>query len=82
MKKKHFFDELRKAVSNTANASKQSALSEGAIVACVRMCKASTYIKTADSSNILLVLVKSVYRDLQVRHIMWSVIDYHVTWIE
>ena len=65
LKKKQFVDELRRAV-NPSTYKQSQTLSEGAVVACVRMCKASTYIKTADSSNVLFTLVKSVVLDLKV----------------
>lgn len=62
-KKKNFVDELRKAVNPQYY---RPTLSEGAVVACIRMCKASTYVKSAESSNVLFTLVKSVVLDLKV----------------
>jgi len=63
VKKKQFVDELRKAV-NPQNY--KLALMEGAVTACVRMCKAFTYVKSTESSSVLLTLVKSVVLDLKV----------------
>ena len=57
-------DELRKAVNPQNN---KPALIEGAVTACVRMCKAFTYVKSTESSSVLLTLVKSVVLDLKVR---------------
>ncbi|KAF6025161.1 Nf1 [Bugula neritina] len=62
VKKKQFVDELRKAV-NPQNY--KLALMEGAVTACVRMCKAFTYVKSTESSSVLLTLVKSVVLDLK-----------------
>lgn len=63
LKKKNFVDELRKAVNPQNN---KTVLMEGAVTACVRMCKAFTYVKSTESSNVLLTLVKSVVLDLKV----------------
>lgn len=63
IKKKNFVDELRKAVNPQYY---KSTISEGAVVACIKMCKASTYVKSAESSNVLFTLVKSVVLDLKV----------------
>lgn len=62
-KKKQFVDELRKAVNPQNN---KIALMEGGVTACVRMCKAFTYVKSTESSSVLLTLVKSVVLDLKV----------------
>jgi len=64
-RKRQFVDELRKAINPTHYKQMQT-LSEGAVVTCVRMCKASTYIRTADSTNVLITLVKSIVLDLKV----------------
>lgn len=66
LKKKQFVDDLRKAV-NPSSYKQSQVLSEGAVVSCVKMCKASTFIKTADSNNVLFTLVKSVVLDLKVK---------------
>lgn len=66
LKKKQFVDDLRRAVNPNNCKQSQVPLFEAAVVSCVRMCKASTFIKTADSSNVLFTLVKSVVLDLKV----------------
>lgn len=63
-KKKQFVDDLRKAVNPQNN---KLALMEGGVTACVKMCKAFTYVKSTESSSVLLTLVKSVVLDLKVR---------------
>jgi len=62
LRKKQLYDDLRKAV----NSQNFKQTTEGAVVACVRMCKASTYIKTSDRTNVLYTLVKSIVLDLKV----------------
>ncbi|XP_067932931.1 neurofibromin-like [Watersipora subatra] len=62
LKKKQFVDELRKAVNPQNN---KLALIEGAVTACVRMCKAFTFVKSTENSSVLLTLVKSVVLDLK-----------------
>ncbi|RZF46611.1 hypothetical protein LSTR_LSTR002943 [Laodelphax striatellus] len=61
-KKKLFIDSVRRAVSSPNN-SKQ--LTEAAVVTCVKLCKASTYINNLDSSNVVFTLVQSVINDLK-----------------
>ncbi|XP_074643053.1 neurofibromin-like [Tubulanus polymorphus] len=63
MKKKGFIDEVKKALSSHHHQNKQ--LTEGAAVTCVKLCKASTYINTKDSTNVLFKLVHSVIQDLR-----------------
>ncbi|CAC5402798.1 Neurofibromin [Mytilus coruscus] len=62
LKKKHFIDEVKKAISPHHAGSK---LTEGAAVTCVRLCKASTYISINDRLNVLFSLVQSVINDLK-----------------
>lgn len=50
------------------NNSKQ--MTEAAVVTCVKLCKASTYLNIADSGNVTFVLVKSVINDLKVQEIL------------
>lgn len=59
---KLFLDSLRKALAGQGG-SKQ--LMESAAIACVKMCKASTYINWEDHSTIFL-LVQSIVMDLKV----------------
>ncbi|CAH2101890.1 unnamed protein product [Euphydryas editha] len=61
-KKKHFIDTVKRGLSPHNN-SKQ--MTEAAIVTCVKLCKASTYLNIADSGNVTFVLVKSVINDLK-----------------
>ncbi|XP_050358345.1 neurofibromin isoform X1 [Nymphalis io] len=61
-KKKHFVDTVKRGLSPQNN-SKQ--MTEAAIVTCVKLCKASTYLNIADSGNVTFVLVKSVINDLK-----------------
>lgn len=60
---KLFLDSLRKALSGQGG-NKQ--LMESAAIACVKLCKASTYINWEDHSTIFL-LVQSIVMDLKVR---------------
>ncbi|XP_060809014.1 neurofibromin [Amyelois transitella] len=60
-KKKHFIDSVKRGLSPQNN-SKQ--MTEAAVVTCVKLCKASTYL-IADSGNVTFVLVKSVINDLK-----------------
>lgn len=62
LKKKHFMEGIKKGLGPHAS-SKQ--LSESAAIACVKLCKASTYINIADSSNVTFQLVQSVINDLK-----------------
>ena len=59
---KLFLDSLRKAVAGQGG-NKQ--LMESAAIACVKLCKASTYINWEDHSTIFL-LVQSIVMDLKV----------------
>ncbi|KAL0809300.1 hypothetical protein ABMA28_011514 [Loxostege sticticalis] len=61
-KKKHFIDSVKRGLSPQNN-SKQ--MTEAAVVTCVKLCKASTYLNIADSGNVTFVLVKSVINDLK-----------------
>ncbi|MGH0173413.1 UNVERIFIED_CONTAM: hypothetical protein FKN15_065398 [Acipenser sinensis] len=60
--KKLFLDNLRKALAGGHGVSKQ--LTESAAIACVKLCKASTYINWEDNSVIFL-LVQSMVVDLK-----------------
>nr|XP_046149528.1 neurofibromin-like isoform X2 [Oncorhynchus gorbuscha] len=60
---KLFLESLRKALAGQGG-SKQ--LTESAAIACVKLCKASTYINREDHSGIFL-LVQSMVVDLEVR---------------
>lgn len=61
LKKKHFMEGIKKGLGPHAS-SKQ--LTESAAIACVKLCKASTYINIADS-NVTFQLVQSVINDLK-----------------
>ncbi|XP_047513398.1 neurofibromin isoform X4 [Pieris napi] len=61
-KKKHFIDAVKRGLSPQNN-SKQ--MTEAAVLTCVKLCKASTYINISDSGNVTFVLVKSVINDLK-----------------
>lgn len=63
LKKKHFMEGIKRGLGPHAS-SKQ--LTESAAVACVKLCKASTYINIADSSNVTFHLVQSVINELKV----------------
>lgn len=63
MKKKHFMEGIKRGLGPHAS-SKQ--LTESAAIACVKLCKASTYINIADSNNVTFKLVQSVINDLKV----------------
>ncbi|XP_037923398.1 neurofibromin isoform X2 [Hermetia illucens] len=62
MKKKHFMEGIKRGLGPHAS-SKQ--LTESAAIACVKLCKASTYINIADSNNVTFKLVQSVINDLK-----------------
>lgn len=62
VKKKHFMEGIKKGLGPHAS-SKQ--LTESAAIACVKLCKASTYINIADSNNVTFQLVQSVINDLK-----------------
>lgn len=61
MKKKHFMEGIKRGLGHSA--SKQ--LTESAAIACVKLCKASTYININDSNNVTFQLVQSVINDLK-----------------
>lgn len=44
-------------------------LTESAAIACVKLCKASTYINICDSNNVTFQLVQSVINDLKVKFV-------------
>lgn len=62
MKKKHFVEGIKKGLGAHAS-SKQ--LTESAAIACVKLCKVSTYINICDSNNVTFQLVQSVINDLK-----------------
>lgn len=62
-KKKNYIDNIRKSLALHSN-NKQSI--EAAAIACVKLCKASTYINTLESTNKIFTLVQSVMNDLKV----------------
>lgn len=63
LKKKHFMEGIKRGLGAHAS-SKQ--LTESAAIACVKLCKASTYINICDSNNVTFQLVQSVINDLKV----------------
>lgn len=69
LKKKHFVEGIKKGLGTHAS-SKQ--LTESAAIACVKLCKASTYINISDSNNVTFQLVQSVINDLKVIYIVKS----------
>ena len=64
---KQFIDELKRVVSQHHGHSR--ALTEGAAVTCVKLCKSSTYVNITDRANVLFVLVHTVNQDLKVSRI-------------
>ncbi|XP_050100827.1 neurofibromin isoform X1 [Anopheles aquasalis] len=62
LKKKHFMEGIKKGLGAHAS-SKQS--TESAAIACVKLCKASTYININDANNVTFQLVQSVINDLK-----------------
>lgn len=62
VRKKSFVDGVKKGVVSHS-ASKQ--LTESAAIACVKLCKISTYIPTTESTNVTFVLVQSVINDVK-----------------
>ncbi|XP_058454714.1 neurofibromin isoform X6 [Malaya genurostris] len=62
LKKKHFMEGIKKGLGAHAS-SKQS--TESAAIACVKLCKASTYININDSNNVTFQLVQSIINDLK-----------------
>lgn len=63
LKKKHFIDTIKKGVTSHAS-SRQ--ISEPAAIACVKLCKISTYIPSSESTNVTFYLVKCVLYHLKV----------------
>lgn len=63
LKKKHFVDTVKKGVTSHAT-SKQ--LTESAAIACVKLCKISTYVPTTESTNVTFYLVQYVINDIKV----------------
>jgi len=63
-KKKQFIDSVKRAVGSHG-ASKQQ--TEAAVVTCVKLCKASTYINVIfDANHTAFILVQSIINDLKV----------------
>ncbi|KAI1285846.1 Neurofibromin [Halotydeus destructor] len=61
-KKRQFIDALKKSL-NQHSSHKQT--TEAAIVTCVKLCKASTYINILDRNNVVFTLVQSVINELK-----------------
>ena len=61
---KQFTDELKRVL--TSHQPRQ--LLEAAVVTCVKLCKAATYINITDGTNVLFRLVQSVVQDIKVRY--------------
>ena len=61
---KQFIDELKRVLSQHHGHGR--ALTEGAAVTCVKLCKSSTYVNITDRANVLFVLVQTVNQDLKV----------------
>ncbi len=59
---KQFTDELKRVL--TSHQPRQ--LLEAAVVTCVKLCKAATYINITDGTNVLFRLVQSVVQDIKV----------------
>lgn len=62
-KKRKFIEDVRKSLSPHSSSAKQ--MTEAAIVTCVKLCRASTYINQRDSNNCIFVLVQSVINELK-----------------
>ncbi|XP_057319291.1 neurofibromin [Microplitis mediator] len=62
-KKKQFIDGVKRGLGMHGGSSSRS-LTEAAVVTCVKLCKASTYINNSDSSNVIFTLVRQVITDL------------------
>ncbi|XP_044015830.1 neurofibromin isoform X2 [Aphidius gifuensis] len=63
LKKKQFIDCIKKNISTHGTSNRHA--TESAAVACVKLCKSSTYINNLDSNNnVIFVLVKSIMNDL------------------
>lgn len=63
VKKRKFVEDVKKSLSPHSSSSKQ--MTEAAIVTCVKLCRASSYINCRDSANCIFVLVQSVISDLK-----------------
>lgn len=61
-KKKVFVDVVKRGLGMHGASSRP--LVEAAVVTCVKLCKASTYISNSDSSNVMFTLVQSVMGDV------------------
>ncbi|XP_030756453.1 neurofibromin isoform X2 [Sitophilus oryzae] len=61
-RKKNYIDNIKKCLAMHSN-NKQS--TEAAAIACVKLCKASTYISIVDSTNKIFILVQNVMNDLK-----------------
>jgi len=61
---KQFIDELKRVLSQHHGHGR--ALTEGAAVTCVKLCKSSTYVNITDRANVLFLLVHTVNQDLKV----------------
>lgn len=61
-RKKLFIENLKKSLQSTTS---NRQITEAGIVACVKLCKASTYISMLDSSNSVFRLVQSILFDLK-----------------
>lgn len=64
MRKKTYIDNIKKSLGLHSN-NKQSI--EAAIIAGVKLCKASTYVSTLESTNKIFSLVQSIMTDLKVK---------------
>lgn len=62
VRKKQYIDSVKKALSPHGSS---KAVTEAAIVTCVKLCKAATYINILDSNNVIFSLVQSVIADLK-----------------
>lgn len=62
-KKKNYIDNIKKSLSLHSN-NKQSV--EAAVIAGVKLCKASTYVSTLEPTNRIFTLVQTVMVDLKV----------------
>jgi neurofibromin 1 len=63
LKKKTFIEGIKRGLCAHSSSSKQ--LTESAAIACVKLCKISTYININDSTNVTFQLVQSVINDLK-----------------
>ena len=61
-KKRQFIDSVRKALLPHGGQKKDA---EAAVVTCVKLCKAATYINILDSNNVIFSLVQSIISDLK-----------------